>query len=142
MLEVGMTDKPLPKHPRELNPLLLAYVGDAVYELYVRYYLVADGVNKPHELQQTAVRYVSAGAQAEAVRRVESCLTEEELDILKRGRNAKSKSVPRNAKATDYRYSTGVEALVGYWYLTGQSARLREMMETIIEATEEGKRDE
>lgn len=135
---IGMTDEKLPKKPREMNPLLLAYIGDAVYELYVRYHLLARGIVRPDELQRSAVAYVSASAQAEAVRRTKEMLTEEERNILRRGRNAKSGSMPRRTSPADYRTSTGLEALVGYWYLTGQSERLHQMMLAILNRMEEG----
>ncbi len=137
-LMIGMTDQRLPKKPREMNPLLLAYIGDAVYELYVRYHLLARGIVRPDELQRRAIAYVSASAQAEAVRRTEEMLTEAERDILRRGRNAKPGSTPRRTAPADYRISTGLEALVGYWYLTGQSERLHQMMLAILHRMEEG----
>lgn len=133
---VGMTGQPLSKQPREMNPLLLAYVGDAVYELFIRYHLVAKGGIRPKEVHREAVKYVSAVAQADVVRELESSLSEEERDILLRGRNAKSGSVPRNARVSDYRYSTGLEALVGYWYLSGQTERLQGMMVRILDQLE------
>jgi ribonuclease-3 family protein len=134
-LSVGMTRRPLPRSPEQLNPLVLAYVGDAVYELYVRYHLLTEGIAKPQELQQAAVRYVSAGAQAAAFRDWEPILTEEELAVWRRGRNVKSGRVPRRASVSQYRASTGLEALVGYWYLTGQIGRLTEMMERMFQIT-------
>lgn len=137
-LKIGMTGERLPKKPREMNPLLLAYIGDAVYELYVRYHLLARGIVRPDELQRSAIAYVSAAAQAEAVRRTEEMLTEEEREILRRGRNTKPGSIPRRAAPADYRTSTGLEALVGYWYLTGQSERLHQMMLAILQRMEEG----
>ncbi|PTX58156.1 ribonuclease-3 family protein [Melghirimyces profundicolus] len=126
----------LQKKPAEINPLLLAYLGDAVYELFVRYHLLARGESRPNAIHQEAVRFVSARAQAEVVRRVELWLTEEEKDVLRRGRNTKSGSVPKNVKMVDYRYSTGLETLVGYWYLTGQTERLTEAMTRVIETLE------
>jgi len=91
---IGMTDEKLPKRPEEMNPLLLAYIGDAVYELYVRYHLLARGILRPDELQRSATAYVSAAAQAEAVRRTEEMLTEEERDILRRGRKRETRKHP------------------------------------------------
>lgn len=135
---LGMVPPPLSKSPLELNPLLLAYLGDAVYEMYVRYHLVAKGIFRPQELQRQATRYVSAVAQAEVCRQIQSDLTEEETDILRRGRNAKSGSVPKNAKISDYRYSTGLEALIGYLYLSGNEERLQQLMQQIFEQVEKG----
>lgn len=133
---VGMTRRPLPRSPEQINPLVLAYVGDAVYELYVRYHLLTEGIVRPQDLQQAAVRYVSAGAQAAAFREWEPMLTEEELAVWRRGRNVKSGRVPKRASVSQYRTSTGLEALVGYWYLTGQTRRLTEMMERMLQLNE------
>lgn len=134
---LGMGDMVLPKPPSQLNPLLQAYIGDAVYEVYVRYHLLAIGVVKPHDLQKRATQYVSAVAQAKASRVIERELTEMEADVLRRGRNAKSGSVAKSASITQYRSSTGLEALIGYLYLTGQQERLELLMKQIIQALEE-----
>lgn len=134
---LGMGETALPKPPSQLNPLLQAYVGDAVYEVYVRYHLLSIGIVKPNDLQKRATQYVSAIAQAKASRVIESELTEAEADVLRRGRNAKSGSVAKSASVTQYRSSTGLEALVGYLYLTGQQDRLEQLMKRIIEALEE-----
>lgn len=120
-------DVTLPRAPDMLHPLVLAYVGDAVYELYVRTHLLARGILKPGDLQRVAVAYVSARGQAQAVRRLLPLLREEEAAVLRRGRNAKS-GVPKNARVADYRLSTGLESLLGYLYLTGQEGRLRELI--------------
>jgi ribonuclease-3 family protein len=124
------------KAPGELNPLLLAYLGDAVYEVFVRYHLVAKGIFRPQDLQKEATRYVSAVAQAKVYRALEADLTEEERGILKRGRNAKSGSVPKNAKVSEYRQSTGLEALVGYLYCKGEEERLNQLMKKTIALVE------
>ncbi|SEN59987.1 ribonuclease-3 family protein [Lihuaxuella thermophila] len=136
---LGMTGTGLTRPPGELNPLLLAYLGDAVYEVFVRYHLVAKGMLRPRDLQREATRYVSAVAQAKAGRQIESFLTEEEMNILKRGRNAKSGSIPKNTKISDYRYSTGLEALIGYLYASGNEQRLQEIMEQLLTHVEKGK---
>jgi ribonuclease-3 family protein len=136
---LGMTGPGLSKSPAELNPLLLAYLGDAVYEIFVRYHLVAKGVIRPRDLQREATRYVSAVAQARAGRQIESDLTEEEMNILKRGRNAKSGSIPKNTKISEYRYSTGLEALIGYLYVSGNEQRLHEIMVKLLTQVEKGK---
>ncbi|MDR6226982.1 Mini-ribonuclease 3 [Desmospora profundinema] len=140
-LEVWMNQVPGAKRAEEMNPLLLAYLGDAVYEVFIRYHLVAQGKVRPNELHGKAIQYVSAVSQARAVRRIEHLLTEEENGILRRGRNAKSGGVPKNAKASEYRTSTGLEALIGYWHLKGEAGRLRDMMEQVILALEEGEDD-
>lgn len=111
--------------PNQLPPLVLAYVGDAVYELYIRLKLISKPY-KPHELHQHAVRYVKAESQSKFLAKIESHLTDEELQIMRRGRNAKG-NVPRNADVIDYRRSTGFEALIGYLYLSGQKSRLAEL---------------
>ncbi|SFJ37333.1 Mini-ribonuclease 3 [Thermoflavimicrobium dichotomicum] len=127
----------LPKSPQEMNPLVLAYIGDAVYEVYVRQFLIAQGISHPQNLQKEATKYVSAGAQADIVYRIKNELAPDELAILKRGRNAKSGSIPKNAKVSDYRYSTGLEALIGFLYLSGNYARLQELMQMILQKVDE-----
>ncbi|MFC7442683.1 Mini-ribonuclease 3 [Laceyella putida] len=134
-LLLGMTSNLL-KAPREINPLLLAYMGDAIYEIYVRHHLLAKGIVRPHELQREATRFVSAVAQAKVYRAIEDQLTEDEMDILRRGRNAKSGNVPKHASVADYRHSTGLEALVGYLYCSKQETRLQELMRQILEIVE------
>jgi len=114
--------------PERLHPLVWAYVGDAVYELYVRTHLLARGVLKPGDLQRAAVAYVSARGQARVVHRLLPLLSEEEAAVLRRGRNAKSGTIPKNARVSEYRLSTGLESLFGYLYLTGQEGRLRELI--------------
>ncbi|RAL23228.1 Mini-ribonuclease 3 [Thermoflavimicrobium daqui] len=127
----------LPKLPQEINPLTLAYMGDAIYEIYVREYLIAQGISLPQHLQKEATKYVSANAQAKAFYQIKSLLSEDELTILKRGRNAKSGSIPKNAKVSDYRYSTGLEALFGYLYLSGKQSRIQQLMQTILQKDHE-----
>lgn len=112
----------------QLSPIVLAYVGDAVFEVYIRQLLVARVVRKPHELHRAAVRYVSAAAQAKLLRRWEPLLTPEEADIARRGRNAKSGQPPKNADPVEYRHATGLECLVGYLYYRGE----RDRLETLI----------
>lgn len=134
---LGMTNEALPKRPDELNPLLLAYVGDAVYELYVRYHLLSQGILRPNDLQKRAVHFVSATAQAAVSRQIQPLLSAEERDVLRRGRNMKAGHVPRRVSVSDYRASTGLEALVGYWYLLGLEERLNTMMHVILQRVEE-----
>lgn len=112
--------------PNLLPPLVLAYVGDAVFELYIRLNLISNAY-KPHELHQHAVQYVKAESQSQFLAIIDPHLTEEEHQIMRRGRNAKG-NVPRNADVIDYRRSTGFEALVGYLYLSDQKARLAELL--------------
>lgn len=109
---------------RMLNPLQLAYVGDGVWELLVRSRLIYRGRSARH-VHKDAVACVNAGAQAEALRRIEGLLSEPEADIARRGRNAHAHhAAPKNQDAADYRAATALEALIGYLYLTGQEERL------------------
>lgn len=117
--------------PKQMNPLTLAFVGDVVFELLVRQRLVADGDRPVGQLHNLAVAQVKAAAQAEAYHRLEPLLDEEELSILKRGRNSHSVHPPKNAHPQDYRKATGVEALFGYLYLKGRTARVEELFSAI-----------
>lgn len=115
----------------EYSPLVLAYIGDAVFELFVREMLVSKG-NKPvDKLHKAATSYVSAAAQSESFKQIEQKLTDSEMQIFKRGRNTKS-TVPKNADMSQYRAATGLESLIGYIYLTGNIARLKEIMSLIL----------
>ena len=109
---------------RMLNPLQLAYIGDGVWELLVRSRLIYMGRSARH-VHKDAVACVNAHAQSEAFRRIEEMLTEEEVDVARRGRNAHAHhAAPKNQDAADYRAATALEALIGYLYLTGQEERL------------------
>ncbi|MDD3781948.1 MAG: ribonuclease III domain-containing protein [Limnochordia bacterium] len=119
---------------QELSPLTLAYVGDAVFELYIRTKLVAYPA-KVHDLHRSAVKYVQAAKQAEIIHAWEPELTDEEREVVRRGRNAKG-GVPRKSGAVEYRLSTGMEALLGYLYLSGQEDRLRELLSRVIPTVE------
>lgn len=115
-----------------LSPLQLAYVGDAVYELLVRTYLVERGhsVGKLHKL---ATKYVKAKGQADIVHNIEDRLTDKENNLIRRGRNSKSNTVPKNANMIDYKYATGFEALIGYLYLNDEDERISEIFDMILE---------
>lgn len=126
----------LTRDPKQLNALALAYMGDAVLEVRVRQRLIAAGEVKPNLLQRSAVRYVSARAQAKIVHGIWDKLTESEQAVLKRGRNAKSATVPKNADLTEYRLSTGFEALIGYLYLLEQHERLDEILDEAMTCIE------
>lgn len=119
--------------PEELPSLVLAYIGDAVYELAIREFLVAQGLSKVNQLHRTAVKYVKAGAQAKALFGLEGKLSETEMAVVRRGRNAKSATVPKGADVIDYRHATALEALIGYLYLKGQQERLQEIIKLAIE---------
>ena len=114
----------------QLNGLSLAYVGDAVYEVAVRDYLINQGQTKPQVLHRKATHYVSAKAQAALLKEMlaSDFLTEQEKDIFKRGRNSKSYTSAKNTDIQTYRISTGFEALIGYLHLTKQTERLDEIL--------------
>ena len=122
----------LKKDEQEVNlmpPLTWAYVGDCVYELYIRTDLVNKTKLKPHKLHIETIKYVKAKAQADILKRIEENLTEKEQDIVRRGRNAENHHLPKNANVQDYMYSTAFEALIGYLYLTKQNDRLKEILD-------------
>lgn len=114
-------------NPNGYSALTLAYLGDCIYEIYVRTRLVSDGNHKVNDLHKAATKLVCARAQADFYHRIEDVLTDEEDAAFKRGRNAKSHP-PKNADMIDYKIATGVEALLGYLYVKGDSARIEELM--------------
>lgn len=118
----------------ELSPIVLAYIGDAVYEMFIRQRVVARLKSRPNQLHQVSTTYVSAKAQAKSLAALR--LSEHEQDIVKRGRNAKSGTAPKNTDVGIYRLSTGLECLLGYLYYTQQHDRLREIMEEAAKAVE------
>ena len=126
-----------PADIRGLNPLQMAYVGDTVHDLYVRSMLLSRGM-AVGRMHRQAVRMVSAGAQARMLERIEPELTQEEADIARRGRNSQAKhAAPRHADPADYAHATALEALWGYLYLSGQTARLDELMRLALTRTED-----
>ena len=110
--------------PQSLSPLVLAYVGDAVFEVLVRLDVLSGGNAPVHKLHQKARAQVNAAAQAALYHRIAGRLTETEQAVFRRGRNAKSHTVPKHAGLMDYREATGLEALFGYLYLSNQKERL------------------
>lgn len=110
-----------------LSSLALAFVGDAVFNLFIRTMLVGSG-KKVRDLHRDAVRFVKASAQAGILKKIEGFLTEKEKDVVRIARNTKVNTVPKNADIMDYHYSTGFEALLGYLYLTGQNERLNKIL--------------
>ncbi|MGG6312234.1 Mini-ribonuclease 3 [Paenibacillus macerans] len=108
-----------------MPPLALAYIGDAVYEVAVRQHVIARANLRPHHLHGQSTKYVSAKAQAELLALLEPLLNEEEKDVVRQGRNAKSGTVPKNANVLDYRLATAFECLVGFLYYAGAHDRLR-----------------
>lgn len=122
----------LEKKINELSPLTWAYVGDAVYELYIRENLVNTSKAKPHKLHIESIKYVKAAAQARILKIIEEELTEEEKQIVKRARNTKSHHLPKSAEVNEYMYSTAFEGLIGYLYLTKKEERLQEILKKCI----------
>ncbi len=120
-----------------LAPLTLAYIGDAVWELEVRTSLVVTGERLPNRLHTRAVAMVRAKAQADRLYAVIERLTDRERDVVRKGRNAKSGSIPKNAKMSDYRASTGLEALFGYLFMSQQEARLKEVVGWLLDLSQQ-----
>lgn len=116
-----------------LSPLVWAYVGDSVYELFVRTKLTNKSNAKPHKLHIESIKYVKAKAQADILKRIQDDLTDDEKDIVRRGRNTENHHVAKNANVADYSQSTGFESLIGYLYLTKQDKRLEEILNMCIE---------
>ena len=116
----------------QMSPLVWAYIGDAVYEKYIRNYLVINTKYKPHKLHVEATKFVKASAQANILKQLEEILTEEEKEIVRRTRNTKNHHLPKNAKVQDYIYATAFEGLIGYLHLTKNKERLEEILELSI----------
>ena len=116
-----------------LSPLTWAYVGDSVYELFIRMYLVNTTKLKPHKLHIEAIKYVKAKAQADILQKIDKVLTDKEKEIVKRGRNAENHHLPKNATVQEYMHSTGFEALIGYLYLTKQDERLQDILKLCVQ---------
>lgn len=108
---------------RTYSPLALAYIGDSIYDVIIRTVVVERGNRSAKKLHRTSVQYVNAGTQARMAEALQEVLTEEEEEVYKRGRNAKSNSTAKNASVTDYRKATGLEALLGYLYLQDRMDR-------------------
>ena len=118
---------------RQLNPLILASIGDAVYSLNMRCHIVANHDLNAHNLHMEAARLVCAAAQKEAYFKIESVLNEDELYIAKRGRNSHPGTVPKNADIMDYRTATALEAVFGYLYILDKNERINELLNIILE---------
>lgn len=116
-----------------LSPLVWAYIGDAYYEMFIRTYLINNSNAKPHKLHIEAIKYVSARAQANMLDKISDMLTEEELDIVRRGRNTENHHVAKNSNLAEYAKSTAFEALIGYLYLTHKDERLNEILKKCLE---------
>lgn len=117
-----------------INVLVLAYLGDTIYEDYIRKALISRKINHVDELQKEAVKYVSAKSQAEFLHKLieEEFFMEEEMSIIKRARNYKSKSHPKNCNIITYRYATALEAVIGYLELKEDKSRINEIMLHIL----------
>lgn len=122
---------------KEINVLVLAYLGDTVYENYIRKYLISKNIANVNDLQKEAVKYVSAKSQAQFLTELvdKNFFTDEELTIIKRARNYKTKSHPKNCDIITYKYATGLESLIGYLELEGKHERIEEIMNFITGGT-------
>ena len=115
-----------------INVITLAYMGDAIYEVYIRETMIQKGIVKVEELQKEVTKYVSAKGQSKILKDlIDSKLTEEEIEIVKRGRNYKRSIHPKNTDLITYKYATGFETLIGYLYLSKNHKRLKELLEAI-----------
>ena len=121
------------KEAKEFSPLVLAYIGDAVYELIVRSILVSMGNRPVNKLNKDATSLVKAGAQSEIVKLISDKLSEEEYTVFKRGRNSSPHTMAKNASITDYKYATGFEALIGFLYLDNRCDRALELVKLGID---------
>ena len=121
-----------PKEASNLNPLVLAFVGDAVQSLFVREYLVHKHDHKAGELHKLASAHVNAHSQAQLAEKVFGMLTEEEQSVFLRGRNGKNNHKAKNQSLVDYQKATGIEAVLGYLYLTGNKQRIKVILENSL----------
>ena len=117
-----------------LSPLTLAFLGDSVYEMFIRTKILSGGNRPANELHKIAVGYVKAKAQSNAAHKIFDMLTEEELAIFKRGRNTNIHTVPKNADMADYRHATALETLIGYLYLKGDNERLLQLLNVAFDS--------
>ncbi len=136
-LEGGWFPYPPSRPARLIPPIALAYIGDAVYEVAVRQYLLSKANMRPNHLHRSATKLVSAKAQSRILTSIEAELTEEEQDVVRQGRNAKSGSVPKNADVLEYRHATAFECLIGYLYSSSQHDRMIQLIGLGIELAEQ-----
>ena len=122
---------------RLLNGNNLAYIGDAYYELYIRTYLINKGITKNVELQKEAIKFVSASSHAKIFQKLKDLLNEEEMEFFRKGRNNFSKAHRKNIDLGEYAISSGLEAVIGYLYLSNSIERLEYLMQEIIRIVEE-----
>lgn len=136
-LEGGWFPYPPSRPARLIPPIALAYIGDAVYEVAVRQYLLSKANMRPNHLHRSATKLVSAKAQSRILTSIEAELKEEEQDVVRQGRNAKSGSVPKNADVLEYRHATAFECLIGYLYSSSQHDRMIQLIGLGIELAEQ-----
>ena len=115
----------------QLNGVTLAYLGDAIYEVYIREFLLEKGYTKVDKLHNEAIKYTSAKGQKQAIEKIYDLLTENEIQVFKRGRNSNSDRKPKNTDLATYKKATGFEALIGFLYLNNEKKRLEELLEII-----------
>ena len=117
----------------QMSPLVWAYMGDAVYEKFIREYVIRQGLCKNGLLHKKSIKYVSAKGQSQILKEIEDFLTDEEKDIVRRGRNSNPHSPAKNADIVEYKYATGFEALIGWLYLNEKEERLEEILKKCVE---------
>ena len=117
----------------QMSPLVWAYIGDSVYEQYIRNYLVVNTKYKPHKLHVEATKFVKAAAQAKILQNIENDLTEDEKEIVRRTRNTKNHHLPKNSNVQEYMYATAFEGLIGYLHLCKKVERLEEILKLSVE---------
>ena len=122
-----------------IRPLSLAYLGDTVFDLYIRSLLVAGTNQDPHRMHEKATKLVNATSQARLMRMILEILTEEEMTVFRHGRNQRPLSLPKNQSPVDYKVATGLETLLGYLYLKQQEDRILELLEYGLSKVEIGK---
>jgi len=132
-----ITEKPDAQFVKQLSPLVLAFVGDAVFNLFIRSRLAMKKKESAHRMHVRAISYVKASAQSRIISSLHDRLTEEEKEVFRRGRNAKSATVPKHADVLDYRRATAFEAVLGYLYLLGMHERLDEILNMAAEIIEQ-----
>ncbi len=115
---------------RSYSPLVLAYIGDGIYDLVIRSVVVGKGNTSPNQLHAHTSHIVKAETQSKMIELLQDELTEEEMNVYRRGRNAKSNTMAKNASMSDYRNATGFEALMGYLYLQGHMSRILELVQS------------
>ena len=120
---------------RDINVLALAYLGDSIYEVHIRKYLIDKGFCNVNELQKEAITYVSAKGQASFLNKMinDNFFTEEEINVIHRGRNHKSHKSPKNTDIRTYKEATGFETLIGYLYINDKKDRINDIMNYILE---------